>query len=181
MFVTAIIAAGGRGERFGGEVPKQLFPVGGRTLLERSVAIFQAHPAIDEIVVALPGEIVANPPSFLLASHKPIRLVTGGERRQDSVVNAFRAASELSDLIVIHDAARPFASADLVTRTIEAALETGAAVAALPASDTVKRTAQNPAEAGSHVAGKTGSHVADRKSTRLNSSHIQKSRMPSSA
>ncbi len=139
MFVTAIIAAGGRGERIGGSVPKQLLPVGGRTLLERSVAIFQAHPAIDEIVVALPGEIVANPPSFLLASHKPIRLVIGGERRQDSVVNAFRAASELSELIVIHDAARPFASADLVTRTIEAAIETGAAVAAIPASDTVKR------------------------------------------
>src|SRR6185295_19941266 len=68
-----------------------------------------------------------------------VRVVSGGDRRQDSVLNAFRAVSDRSDLIVIHDAARPFASADLITRTIEAAAESGAALAAIAASDTVKR------------------------------------------
>jgi 2-C-methyl-D-erythritol 4-phosphate cytidylyltransferase/2-C-methyl-D-erythritol 2,4-cyclodiphosphate synthase len=144
MHVTAIIAAGGRGERLGGAVPKQLIQVGGRSLLERSVAIFQTHPAVDEIVVALPGDLVADPPPYLKVSAKPLRLVTGGERRQDSVVNAFNVTNETSDVIVIHDAARPFASQDLVTRTITAAVETGAAVAAIAAGDTVKRAGMNP-------------------------------------
>jgi 2-C-methyl-D-erythritol 4-phosphate cytidylyltransferase/2-C-methyl-D-erythritol 2,4-cyclodiphosphate synthase len=149
MHVTAIIAAGGRGERLGGVVPKQLVPVRGRSLLERSVSIFVTHPLIDEIVVALPGDLVADPPPYLRVSLKPLRLVVGGERRQDSVVNAFKVANERSDVFVIHDAARPFASAELVSRTIEAAAESGAAVAAMAASDTVKRGSAAPPE-GAH-------------------------------
>lgn len=161
MYVTAIIAAGGRGERLGGVVPKQLVPVGGRSLLERSVSIFMTHPLVDEVVVALPGDIVADPPRYLRVSPKPLRLVVGGERRQDSVVNAFKVANEKSDVFVIHDAARPFASAELVSRTIEAAAESGAAVAAMPASDTVKRASVTPAKTGSHVreSDVQGSHV----------------------
>src|SRR5262249_27282093 len=73
---------------------------------------------------------------------KPVRLVSGGERRQDSVANAFRAADAKSDVSVIHDAARPFASADLIARTIAAAAEGGAAVAALQSRDTVKLVAE---------------------------------------
>ena len=69
-----------------------------------------------------------------------MRIVAGGDRRQDSVANAFRAADAASDdLIVIHDAARPFVSADLIARTIAAAAESGAAVAAVQARDTVKQ------------------------------------------
>jgi len=68
---------------------------------------------------------------------KPCVIVAGGERRQDSVVRAFQAAGS-ADVIVIHDAARPFASADLIARTIAAAAESGAAIAAVQSSDTVK-------------------------------------------
>src|SRR5216684_347823 len=147
MHVTAIIAAGGRGQRFGGAQPKQLLAVGGRPILERSVAAFLSHPAIDAVVVALPQALVDDPPAYLRSvdglapggSGKPLRLVAGGERRQDSVANAFRATDPTSDLIVIHDAARPFASADLISRTIAAAAETGAALAAVQSRDTVKR------------------------------------------
>jgi 2-C-methyl-D-erythritol 4-phosphate cytidylyltransferase/2-C-methyl-D-erythritol 2,4-cyclodiphosphate synthase len=141
MRVAALIAAGGRGRRFGGVVPKQLLRVGGKSLLERSARIFLDHPAVSEVIVALPAELVADPPPYLRATSKPLRLVAGGERRQDSVVNAFNAASDASDLVVIHDAARPFASSDLVSRTIAAAADSGAAVAALMATDTVKRAA----------------------------------------
>jgi 2-C-methyl-D-erythritol 4-phosphate cytidylyltransferase/2-C-methyl-D-erythritol 2,4-cyclodiphosphate synthase len=141
QFVSAIIAAGGRGRRFGGTVPKQLLSVDGRSILERSVQAFLSHPAIDEIVVALPSEVVADPPPYLVATEKTVRIVAGGERRQDSVLNAFRAVSDRSDLVVIHDAARPFASADLISRTIDAAAESGAALAAVAVSDTVKRAA----------------------------------------
>jgi len=139
MFVSAIIAAGGRGQRFGGSVPKQLLSIGGQSALERSVALFLEHALIDEIVVALPAELVAEPPPYLRAASKPIRVVAGGARRQDSVRNAFDAVDERAELVVVHDAARPFASVDLISRTIAAAAESGAALAAMPARDTVKR------------------------------------------
>jgi 2-C-methyl-D-erythritol 4-phosphate cytidylyltransferase/2-C-methyl-D-erythritol 2,4-cyclodiphosphate synthase len=151
MFVTAIIAAGGRGLRFGGGSPKQLMEVGGRAILERSVAAFLAHPAVNEVVVALPPPLTDAPPPYLRGAGKPLRIVSGGARRQDSVANAFRAADAASDVIVIHDAARPFASADLIARTIAAAAESGAAVAAVQAGDTVKRTDEGPADAGRYV------------------------------
>ena len=68
MHVTAIIAAGGRGERFGGSQPKQLLAVGGRPILERSVAAFLAHPSVDAVVVALPQTLVDDPPEYLRAA-----------------------------------------------------------------------------------------------------------------
>ncbi len=139
MHVTAIIAAGGRGLRFGGARPKQLLSLDGRTLLERSVDAFLAHPSVDELVVALPPDIARDPPAYLLGAAKPLRMVAGGARRQDSVSNAFQAAAAASDLFLIHDAARPFVSADLIGRTIEAAATHGAAIAAMAVSDTVKR------------------------------------------
>jgi 2-C-methyl-D-erythritol 4-phosphate cytidylyltransferase/2-C-methyl-D-erythritol 2,4-cyclodiphosphate synthase len=147
MHVTAIIAAGGRGQRFGGARPKQLLSVAGRPVLERSVAAFLTHPSIDEIVVALPAELADDPPGYLRGTSKPLRIVAGGPRRQDSVASAFRAASERSDMIVIHDAARPFASAALIARTIAAAAESGAALAAVQARDTVKQGLLSPAAA----------------------------------
>ena len=149
MHVTAIIAAGGRGQRFGGARPKQLLSVAGRPVLERSVAAFLTHPSIDEIVVALPAGLADDPPGYLRGTSKPLRIVAGGPRRQDSVANAFRAVSERSDVIVIHDAARPFASAGLIARTIAAAAESGAALAAVQANDTVKQGHLLPAAAAS--------------------------------
>jgi len=141
MFVSAIIAAGGRGQRFGAAVPKQLVvAIHGQSSLERSVGLFLAHPQIDELVVALPAEFVASPPPYLRAAPKPIRVVAGGARRQDSVANAFGAIDDAAELVVIHDAARPFASPGLISRTIAAAAESGAALAAMPARDTVKRS-----------------------------------------
>jgi 2-C-methyl-D-erythritol 4-phosphate cytidylyltransferase/2-C-methyl-D-erythritol 2,4-cyclodiphosphate synthase len=140
MHVTAVIAAGGRGVRFGSGTLKQLLRVGGRTILERSVQAFVSHPAIGEVIVALPQELVASPP-FDLKAHgpAPIRVVAGGARRQDSVANAVREAAVGADVIVIHDAARPFVSPDLISRTIDAAVVHGAALAAIASRDTVKR------------------------------------------
>jgi 2-C-methyl-D-erythritol 4-phosphate cytidylyltransferase / 2-C-methyl-D-erythritol 2,4-cyclodiphosphate synthase len=146
MHVTAIIAAGGRGLRLGAGQPKQLVSVGGRSILERSVTAFHEHPDVNEIIVSLPAELAAAPPEWLQRMAKPARIVTGGARRQDSVANAFAAVNAASDVVVIHDAARPFVSRDLITRTIAAALADGAAVAALAAKDTVK-----VADAGAYV------------------------------
>jgi 2-C-methyl-D-erythritol 4-phosphate cytidylyltransferase/2-C-methyl-D-erythritol 2,4-cyclodiphosphate synthase len=136
MHVTAIIAAAGRGARLGGGQPKQLLRVGGRPMLERAVGAFVGHAAVSEVVVALPPDLLAHPPAYLVSPS--VRVVAGGSRRQDSVANAVRATSAGTDVIVIHDAARPFVSADLISRTIDAAAQTGAALAAIAVRDTVK-------------------------------------------
>jgi 2-C-methyl-D-erythritol 4-phosphate cytidylyltransferase/2-C-methyl-D-erythritol 2,4-cyclodiphosphate synthase len=139
MFVTAIIAAAGSGRRLGAATPKQLLDVGGATILERSVGAFASHPRVDEVVVALPAELTVHPPAWLSASGPCVRVVAGGRRRQDSVANAFDAAAPQAEILLVHDAARPFVTADVITRSIDAAAAHGAAIAALVAHDTVKR------------------------------------------
>jgi 2-C-methyl-D-erythritol 4-phosphate cytidylyltransferase/2-C-methyl-D-erythritol 2,4-cyclodiphosphate synthase len=140
VYVSAIIAAGGRGLRFGGASPKQLLTLGGRPILERSVDAFVACDVISEIVVALPTDLAAAPPPYLQHRDKPVTVVSGGNRRRASVANAFARISDRADIVVIHDAARPLVSDDLIRRTVTAASETGAAIAALRAHDTVKQT-----------------------------------------
>jgi 2-C-methyl-D-erythritol 4-phosphate cytidylyltransferase/2-C-methyl-D-erythritol 2,4-cyclodiphosphate synthase len=140
MRIAAIVAAGGRGARLGAGVPKQLLTIGGESILRRSVRLFAEHERIDEIVVVLPADLAAEVPADLGGLGKPLTVVAGGARRQDSVRHGFDAVRGRADLVVIHDAARPFASAGLISRTIDAAAESGAALAALGASDTVKLT-----------------------------------------
>jgi 2-C-methyl-D-erythritol 4-phosphate cytidylyltransferase/2-C-methyl-D-erythritol 2,4-cyclodiphosphate synthase len=138
--VSAILAAGGLGTRLGGEVPKQFRAFGGRTLLERSLAALATHPAIDEVVIALPAGHVDPPPRCAVAAWPcPVRVVEGGPRRRDSVARAFAAVSSAAEVVLVHDAARPFVDAALIDRTIAAAAASGAAVPAVPAHDTVKR------------------------------------------
>jgi 2-C-methyl-D-erythritol 4-phosphate cytidylyltransferase/2-C-methyl-D-erythritol 2,4-cyclodiphosphate synthase len=144
MFVSAILAAAGRGTRLGAATPKQMLAIAGRTILQRSFDSVEAHDGIHEIVVALPAELAAAPPGFLLSTRKPVAIVDGGARRQDSVANAFARVSNRATVVVVHDAARPFASADLFSRVIDAAASGGAAIAALQASDTVKQAADSP-------------------------------------
>ncbi|HVZ24065.1 MAG TPA: IspD/TarI family cytidylyltransferase, partial [Vicinamibacterales bacterium] len=141
MYVSAIIAAGGRGERLGSDRPKQLLSIAGQPILERSLNAFLRHPAVHDIVVALPADLAAAPPAYLERTDKPVRIVAGGPRRQDSVAAAFRLVPDRADVVVVHDAARPFASADLISRTIAAGAEFGAALAAVEARDTVKQVA----------------------------------------
>jgi len=153
MRVVAIVAAGGRGARLGAGVPKQLLTIGGESILRRSVRLLALHERIDEVVVVLPPELAAAAPPDLDMPGAPLTIVAGGARRQDSVRFGFDAVRGRADIVVIHDAARPFASADLVSRTIDAAVESGAALAALAASDTVKLT--RPAADGAVVVERT--------------------------
>jgi len=139
VHVSAIIAAGGQGLRLGGAQPKQFLEIAGAPILQRSVEAFLSHPRVTEVIVALPADLAVSPPSYLRNAAKPISVVAGGSRRQDSVANAFARVDATAEIVVIHDAARPFVSAALVSRTIDAAVEHGAAIAALGATDTVKR------------------------------------------
>jgi 2-C-methyl-D-erythritol 4-phosphate cytidylyltransferase/2-C-methyl-D-erythritol 2,4-cyclodiphosphate synthase len=144
MFVSAILAAAGRGTRFGSATPKQMLALGERTILQRSFDTINGHDQIDEIVIALPTDLANSPPPFLISVRKPVRIVDGGFRRQDSVAKAFAQVSKSASIIVVHDAARPFATADLFSRVIDAAMKGGAAIAALQASDTVKEATAAP-------------------------------------
>ncbi len=143
MHVTAIVAAGGRGVRHGGARPKQFLSLGGRPILQRSVEAFFSSDRIADVVVALPPDLAASVPDYLRNSPKPLEVVAGGDRRQDSVANAFARVSSAADVVVIHDAARPLVSSDLIGRTVDAAARYGAAIAALPSTDTVKRSDAN--------------------------------------
>jgi 2-C-methyl-D-erythritol 4-phosphate cytidylyltransferase / 2-C-methyl-D-erythritol 2,4-cyclodiphosphate synthase len=137
MHVTAIIAAAGSGSRVGSATPKQMLDIGGGSMLRHSVNAFLAHPRISDVIVVMPAGSTALMPA--IARLPPVRIVAGGERRQDSVANAFDAVGPSSDVVLIHDAARPFVTAGLIDRTIDAAMLHGAAIAALQSRDTVKR------------------------------------------
>lgn len=142
MNVTAIIAAGGRGLRLGADRPKQFLEIGGRSILETSVAALAASNRVNEIVVAIPGDHLATAGEGWAPLPTPLTFVAGGARRQDSVANAFARSSRTADVIVIHDAARPFVTAEMIARTIDAAHLHGAAIAAIPVLDTVKQAGE---------------------------------------
>ncbi|HUF47636.1 MAG TPA: 2-C-methyl-D-erythritol 4-phosphate cytidylyltransferase [Vicinamibacterales bacterium] len=141
MSVGVIVVAGGRGERLGAAVPKQLLEIGGRSLLRRSVAAFDAHARVDALVVVLPADLVATGRDLVGATERPCTVVAGGLRRQDSVAAGFGALPPDVTLVLVHDAARPLVDEALITRVIEAAERHGAAVPAVAARDTVKRAA----------------------------------------
>jgi 2-C-methyl-D-erythritol 4-phosphate cytidylyltransferase / 2-C-methyl-D-erythritol 2,4-cyclodiphosphate synthase len=138
--VSAILAAGGLGTRLGADRPKQFLDLHGRSILELSLAALANHPGVHEVIVALPAGHLDPAPACVTAAW-PCRVtaVAGGERRQDSVAAAFAAIAATTDVVLVHDAARPFASADLVSRMIAAAVESGAAIPAVAVADTVKR------------------------------------------
>jgi 2-C-methyl-D-erythritol 4-phosphate cytidylyltransferase/2-C-methyl-D-erythritol 2,4-cyclodiphosphate synthase len=136
VHVSAIIAAGGRGLRFGSARPKQLELLAGRPILQHSVHAFLRCDVVTDVVVALPPELADDPPAYLRVPR--VRVVAGGARRQDSVRHAVQAADR-ADVLAVHDAARPLVTGDVIRRTVAAAAESGAAVAAIRARDTVKR------------------------------------------
>ena len=143
MNVAAIIAAGGRGARLGADRPKQFLDLGGRSILELSVAALAASDRITEIVVALPAEHVdAGGTALKAAIGRPITVVAGGVRRQDSVANAFAKTAKDADIILIHDAARPFVTREVIDRAIDGAKSHGAAIAAVGVRDTVKQAGE---------------------------------------
>jgi len=132
---AALIVAAGSGVRFGG--PKQFALLEGRPLVEWSCAAFQTHPHVDGIVLVLPD--AAGGEEYLRRFPKILQVVPGGPRRQDSVAAGFsRLRAGETKLVLVHDGARPFVSAGLIDRVLEAAERTGAAVPVVFSEDTLK-------------------------------------------
>jgi 2-C-methyl-D-erythritol 4-phosphate cytidylyltransferase/2-C-methyl-D-erythritol 2,4-cyclodiphosphate synthase len=136
--VAAVVVAAGRGLRAGGSLPKQYRPLAGGTALRRSLALFSGHDAISFVQPI----IHADDRDFYEKSSAALRLlppVSGGATRQASVHAGLAAlAAQRPDIVLVHDAARPFASPALITRAIAAARQSAAAVPVLPVADTVK-------------------------------------------
>ena len=127
MKVAALIPAAGSGQRLG-HGPKAFVQIGGRSLLERSVAALAGH--VDEVLVALPA-------GMTLPEGVRARAIVGGPTRQESVLRLLEATG--ADLVLIHDAARPFLSAATVQAVLEAVQRTGAVTVAHPLADTLLR------------------------------------------
>jgi len=137
--VAAIVVAAGQGVRAGGDLPKQFRRIAGETLLQRALSAFADAPAIAFVQPVIRPKDLALVRA-LTANMNILEPVSGGATRQASVRAGLEALSPRSpDIVLVHDAARPFASADLIARAIGAAAKTGAAIPALPATDTVKR------------------------------------------
>jgi 2-C-methyl-D-erythritol 4-phosphate cytidylyltransferase / 2-C-methyl-D-erythritol 2,4-cyclodiphosphate synthase len=141
MQVTAIIAAAGDGRRMASGVPKQFMQIGGVSLLQRSVTAFCRVARITDIIVVTRAEAVEDVSRTIATEGRSTAVVAGGATRQASVAAAFDHVAPGTDYVMVHDAARPFVSAALIERTLDAAIESGAAIAALPARDTVKQAA----------------------------------------
>ena len=141
MTITAIIVAAGKGERAGGPVPKQYAMVGGKTLLAHAVTAFSTHKSIDQIIVVI-GEGQSDLAREALGEVSVHRIITGGAERQDSVAAGIAAAGD-ADILLIHDAARPFLPHTVIDRLIEALATSDGAVPALPVADTLSRGNQH--------------------------------------
>ncbi|MCC6650318.1 MAG: 2-C-methyl-D-erythritol 4-phosphate cytidylyltransferase [Candidatus Eisenbacteria bacterium] len=137
---AAILLCAGRGERLGHDVPKAMVPLAGRPLFSWSLETLQSCPAVDDIVVVGESRILRELLSASgLSLHKVVAWVEGGQERQHSVARGLAALPPGCDIVAVHDSARALVSAGVVERAITMARECGAALAAVPLADTLKR------------------------------------------
>ena len=146
MYNIAVILAGGIGARVGGNTPKQLLPLAdGRSVLEHAVSAFEQSPCIDEVCIVMHPDYIMHAEQMLLANawQKVRHIIPGGKERWESSVQAIRLLGERREAIgdevnlLLHDAARPFVSQEIIARVCEALKEHEAVTVAIPSTDTV--------------------------------------------
>jgi 2-C-methyl-D-erythritol 4-phosphate cytidylyltransferase len=138
---VALIVAAGSGERLGADRPKAWVQLAGRTLLEWSLDAIAATPSVEHVVVAVPAAALEGGLAVPDGGPVPVTLVRGGTSRSDSVRRAL-AAAPASEIVLVHDAARPLVTPELageVVAALQADEQAGAAIAAAPVTDTIKR------------------------------------------
>ena len=141
MNVTAIIAAAGAGRRMKSDRPKQLLTLDKTPILIYTIRKFDACRVVDRIVVAAPQESVDEVRKLVAGAgfSKPVSVVQGGARRQDSVATAMQHLGPDVTIVAVHDAVRPFVKVSEIEAAILEAHKSGAAVLAIPIVDTVKQ------------------------------------------
>jgi 2-C-methyl-D-erythritol 4-phosphate cytidylyltransferase len=146
MQADVIIVAAGKGERMGAMLPKPFLSLLGTPLLIHTLRAITSSSLIRKIILVI-AEDRESLSQDILQAHGPfsvpISLVYGGNERQDSVRFGLATLDLESEIVVIHDAARPFLTPDILDASIYAAAEYGGAVVALPARDTIKRVAES--------------------------------------
>lgn len=139
--ISAVIVAAGSGTRFGGEKPKQLATLAGRPVLTHTLQVFVSNPIISEIILVLPADWLEVIVEEALQPYglTGIKCVAGGASRAESTRRGFEAVG--GEIILIHDGVRPLVEAGLIEKVARAAWKHGAALAAVPVSDTLKEVA----------------------------------------
>ena len=148
---VAILLAGGSGQRFGADRPKQFVRIGERTVLEHSLSAFEQSPHIDAVVVVSHPQHLNEVRQLLPSSQHPklLAVVAGGAERQDSTLNALRALAQITDSpleqirILIHDAVRPAVSQSIIERVYTALHTHQAANLVVPVTDTLLEVNDN--------------------------------------
>ena len=145
--VGVVIVAAGAGVRAGPGEPKQFRPILGVPMLLRALRPFTGHPAVRQVVVALPPVYADRPPEWLgKLRGERLELIPGGAQRFDSVRAGLQALPPETAIILVHDAARPFVSRETIDAVITRARAGVGAVAAVPNSDTLKEIGQGEEE-----------------------------------
>lgn len=138
--ITAILPAAGLGTRMGHETPKQFLELDGVPIVILSLRRIASCPLISNIIIATRAEEVDKLEARIRAEKikQPVQVVKGGDSRQASVGQALKHVPETTELVVVHDAVRPFVTVEQITRVIEEARRRKAAILGIPAMDTVK-------------------------------------------
>jgi 2-C-methyl-D-erythritol 4-phosphate cytidylyltransferase len=141
MKVLAIIPAAGAGVRMGGETPKQFLSLEGVPIVVHTLRKFNDAESIDEICLGLRPEDMERAHAEIQREQfsKPVQLVPGGATRQETVARCLREAPSSTEIVVVHDAVRPFVTAEMIHLSVEAARQSGAAILGIPSVDTVKQ------------------------------------------
>lgn len=122
--------------------PKAFLALGGIPLLQHALSTFLEHPRVRSIVVALSPDDAEEPPAWLRGLDRRVEVVAGGETRTLSVFAGLESLDAAVDLVLVHDAARPFVTREVIDRCVEAVGDTEGAVAGWPAADTMKQVGE---------------------------------------
>jgi 2-C-methyl-D-erythritol 4-phosphate cytidylyltransferase len=138
--IAAILPAAGLGTRMGAETPKQFLELEGTPIVIHSVRRIASCPLVTDIIVATRADVVESLEQRLRGESfmQSVRVIRGGDSRQDSVAAALHEVPNDTELVLVHDAVRPFVTRDQITRVIEEARRCQAAILGIPAMDTVK-------------------------------------------
>jgi len=144
MYVTAIITAGGKGKRVRGKIPKQYIKIGGKPLICYTLSVFCKSSEIDNVILVAAPDRVKYCKRLIKQYYlnKVLQVVSGANTRARSVYNGLRSVPAGTDIVVVHDAARPFITADLIYKAAISAKRWGAVVTAVSPKDTVKEVSK---------------------------------------